>query len=86
VASIIMASSDNAHQVAGIDHFARLLPLKALDSQFGKLDHLVAALDYLVLNPGIADVVNMSLANYSPFPTLDGFETGDVSAWDASSP
>jgi subtilisin family serine protease len=70
VASILMANTDNGHQIAGFDHHVRLLPIKALEAPHGPESDFVAALDYLILNPGIARIVNMSVAGYREFTTV----------------
>jgi hypothetical protein len=67
VAGILLANADNAFQVAGVDHHAKLLPLKIGDSTSPaelELQALIAALDYLAANPDFAQVVNMSVAGY----------------------
>jgi subtilisin family serine protease len=65
VAAILLANTDNAFQVAGVDHHAKLLPLKMGASiEELELQALIAALEYLVANPGFAQVVNMSVAGY----------------------
>lgn len=64
VASVLLANSNNGFQVAGLDHRAKLLPLKALAASTGSHAGLLACLDYLIANPGIARIVNMSLANF----------------------
>ncbi|HEX9736977.1 MAG TPA: S8 family serine peptidase [Thermoanaerobaculia bacterium] len=70
VASILLASADNGHQVAGFDHFAKLLPIKTFAGAPGQGAALVASLDYLIANPGIAKIVNMSLADFAPSTML----------------
>jgi len=73
VASLLMANTDNAFQVAGVDHRAKILPLKMGDgtsTSAEELQALMAALDYLVANPDFASVVNMSVAGYFADPML----------------
>lgn len=71
VASILLGNSNNNHQIAGFDHSARLLPLRALAGPTGLSSHLVACLDYLIVNPEIAKIANMSLAGYSESQPLE---------------
>lgn len=61
VSSLLLANSDNAHQIAGFDHFAKLLTVRSFNS-FGppNVVEVVAGLDYLVINSALYDVLNMS--------------------------
>lgn len=61
---ILLANANNDFGVAGIDHRARLMPLKVLDANNrGSTSNLSSALIYAADN-GV-DVVSMSLINYS---------------------
>jgi subtilisin family serine protease len=63
VSGIIAANADNLFSVAGVDHFARILPVKVLDAEgFGTTMDLAEGLVFAA-DQG-ADVVNMSLINY----------------------
>lgn len=74
VSSIIMANTNNAHQVAGFDHFVKILPIRAFDNTQFQYGEVAAAFDYVVANPDFAQVVNMSFGGLSPLnpPTTAG--------------
>lgn len=64
------ATGGNAFQVAGVDHFARILTIRVLDDgNMGFSDDLVDAL-YYVWQRGDVDVVNLSLGNFALDPLL----------------
>jgi subtilisin family serine protease len=70
VAGIFGANAGNAFQIAGIDHFARILPIRVLgDTNLGDIDDLVNAL-YYVQERGDVGVVNLSLVNFAPVAFL----------------
>ncbi|MBZ0110861.1 MAG: S8 family serine peptidase, partial [Thermoanaerobaculia bacterium] len=61
VSSILLANTDNSHQIAGFDHDARLLTVRSFNQATGiNLGHVLGGLDYLLVNVGYWDVVNMS--------------------------
>ena len=61
VAGILAANADNDFGVAGVDHFASLMPIKVLDAQgFGTTLDLAEGLVFAAR----AHVINMSLINY----------------------
>ncbi len=61
VSSILMANTDNLHQVAGVDHHARLLTVRSLlDDGEEECDRILAGLDYLLCTIEHYDVINMS--------------------------
>ncbi|MDH3521526.1 MAG: S8 family serine peptidase [Myxococcales bacterium] len=63
VAGILAANADNLFSVAGVDHFARILPVKVLNAQnFGSVMDLAQGLVFAA-DQG-AEVINMSLINY----------------------
>ncbi len=63
VTGILAANADNSFAVAGVDHFAKILPVKVLNaSNLGTLADLVEGLTYAA-DQG-ADVISMSLINY----------------------
>jgi subtilisin family serine protease len=63
VSGILAANADNLLSVAGVDHFAQILPIKILDADnFGSSVDLAQGLVFAA-NQG-ADVINMSLINY----------------------
>ena len=65
VSSVLMANTDNLHQIAGADHNARLLTVRALNQGEGVLcDHIMGGLDYLVMSSQYYDVINMSWVDY----------------------
>jgi cysteine-rich repeat protein len=69
VSGVLAANADNDLSVAGVDHFAQILPIKVLDDQnrgsvFDLADGLRLAAD------AGADVINMSLINYGNGPSL----------------
>jgi subtilisin family serine protease len=65
VSSVLMANTDNQHQVAGVDHYARLLTVRGLNQDQGvNCDHIMGALDYLVMSSEYYDVINMSWVDY----------------------
>ena len=62
-AGIIAANANNGFGIAGIDHQAKIMPLKVLDAaNRGQTTHLAEALIYAADNG--AAVVSMSLINY----------------------
>lgn len=70
VAGLFGAAADNDFGVSGLDHFARIMPIKVLDStNSGFTSNLIAALDYTLLHPEVR-VVNLSLINYPDDPML----------------
>ena len=70
VAGLFGAAADNGFGVAGLDHNARIMPIKVLDStNSGFTSNLIAALDYALLHPEVR-VVNLSLINYPDDPML----------------
>ncbi len=79
VSSILLANSNNAHQVAGFDHFARQLTVRAFNQATGfDLGHVLGGLDYLLMTSQYYDVVNMSweasLVNTPIGTSLDALE------------
>jgi thermitase len=69
VSGILAANSDNATSVAGVDHFAQILPIKILGSNnLGSTADLANGL-VIAANQG-ADVINMSLIGYPLGGTL----------------
>jgi subtilisin family serine protease len=65
VSGILAANADNQFSVAGVDHAARILPVKILNAaNFGTTFDLAQGLTFAA-NEG-ADVINMSLVGY-PF-------------------
>ena len=65
VSSVLMANTDNLHQIAGVDHHARLMTVRGLNQAQGvNCGHLLGALDYLVINSADFDVVNMSWVDW----------------------
>jgi len=63
VSGILAANADNDLSVAGVDHFAQILPIKVLDDQnLGTVMDLVEGLMFAATEG--ADVINMSLINY----------------------
>jgi thermitase len=65
VTGIIAANADNLSSVAGVDHFAQILPVKVLNSRNrGSTMDLAQGLVFAA-NQG-ADVINMSLIDYPP--------------------
>lgn len=63
VTGILAANADNPFAVAGIDHSAKILPVKVLGSaNLGTLADLIEGLTYAA-DQG-ADVISMSLINY----------------------
>jgi serine protease len=65
VSSVLMANTDNLHQVAGVDHYARLLTVRGLNQSQGvNCDHIMGALDYLYMSSQYYDVINMSWVAY----------------------
>ena len=63
VSGILAANADNSFAVAGVDHFAKILPVKVLNaSNLGTLADLIEGLTYAA-DQG-ADVISMSLINY----------------------
>ena len=63
VTGILAANADNSFAVAGIDHSAKILPVKVLGSaNLGTLADLIEGLTYAA-DQG-ADVISMSLINY----------------------
>ncbi len=63
VSGVLAANADNQLAVAGVDHFARILPIKVLDDQnLGSVVDLAQGLVFAA-NEG-ASVINMSLINY----------------------
>jgi thermitase len=69
VTGLFGANADNAVQVAGVDHFARILPVKVLDEKNeGWVGDLIEGLRWAA-DQG-ADVISMSLVRYPPDPDL----------------
>jgi thermitase len=69
VSGILAANADNLYSVAGIDHFAQILPVKVLDAQnFGSSMDLAQGLVFAA-DQG-ADVINMSLIGYPVSGTI----------------
>lgn len=69
VASILAANADNNFGGAGVDHRAKILPVKVLNAQnSGTTTNLVRGLMFAA-DEG-ADVINMSLVNYPLTTTL----------------
>ncbi len=65
VSSILMANTNNLHQIAGFDHNARLLTVRGLNQENGvTCVHLMGALDYLVVTSEHYDVINMSWVSW----------------------
>ncbi len=63
VTGILAANADNSFAVAGIDHSAKILPVKVMGSaNLGTLADLIEGLTYAA-DQG-ADVISMSLINY----------------------
>jgi subtilisin family serine protease len=63
VAGLFGANADNAIQVAGVDHAARILPVKVLGSNnAGSTFDLIQGIDWAVAQG--ADVISMSLVDY----------------------
>ncbi len=80
-----MANTDNLHQVAGVDHHARLLTVRALNQEQGvNCDHIMGGFDYLICTSQHYDVVNMSWVAYVNdcysviLSALDNLETQGV--------
>lgn len=70
VAGMFGAAANNGFGVSGLDHFARIMPIKVLDStNSGFTSDLIAALDFALLHPEVR-VVNLSLINYPDEPML----------------
>jgi subtilisin family serine protease len=71
VALAAAATANNAFGSAGVDHFARVLPLRVLQgvNNSGASDDLVDALIYAALHSEV-DVVNLSLVGYQPTALL----------------
>lgn len=70
VAGMLAADADNEFGVAGLDHAARIAPLKILDqTNRGLTSDLIAALDYALVHPEIR-VVNLSLIDFPDDPML----------------
>jgi subtilisin family serine protease len=70
VTGVFGANAGNAFQIAGLDHFAKIMPLRVLDSgNTGDTLDLVSAL-YYVYQRGDVDVVNLSLVNFAPSTLL----------------
>lgn len=61
VSSVLIANAGNSRQIAGFDHSAKLLTVRAID-QLNNLqeDFIRAAFDYLVLMSPHYDILNMS--------------------------
>lgn len=83
VSSILLANTDNAHQVAGFDHFAKLLTVRSFNQSSGiNLDHVLGGLDYLLIMSQHYDVLNMSWVAPSTISAieilLDSFEQAGV--------
>jgi thermitase len=69
VSGLFGANADNAVQVAGVDHFARILPVKVLDEKNeGWTSDLIEGVLWAA-DQG-ADVISMSLVRYPPDPAL----------------
>jgi thermitase len=69
VTGLFGANADNAVQVAGVDHFAQILPVKVLDQyNAGWTSDLIEGL-YWAADHG-AHVISMSLIDYPPDPAL----------------
>jgi thermitase len=69
VSGVLAANADNDLSVAGVDHFAQILPIKVLDEQNrGSVFDLAAGLEFAA-DAG-ADVINMSLIGYGNGPSL----------------
>jgi subtilisin family serine protease len=69
VTGLFGANADNGVQVAGVDHAARILPVKVLDDQNeGWTSDLIEGL-YFAAGQG-ADVIGMSLVGYPPDDVL----------------
>lgn len=62
VSSILMANANNAHQVAGFDHSAKLLTVRAANKTTLNTSFITAGIDYLTMNVDYYDVVNASFA------------------------
>lgn len=63
VSGVLAANADDGLSVAGVDHFARILPIKVLgDQNLGSVMDLAQGLVFAA-NEG-ASVINMSLINY----------------------
>lgn len=61
VSSILLANTDNNHQVAGFDHFAKVLPVRSFNTSSGyDLGNVLAGLDYLLATSQHYDLLNMS--------------------------
>ncbi|MFV2055222.1 MAG: S8 family serine peptidase [Thiohalomonadales bacterium] len=70
VSAILAANADNNFGMVGIDHHARIMPLKVLDDQaYGSTSDLAAAIRYAANNG--ADVISMSLAGYKKGKALN---------------
>lgn len=67
VASVLLANSNNSHQIAGVDHFAKILPIRALPRPLvtSQISHITAGMDYVIATAPLAKVVNMSFAGYN---------------------
>jgi subtilisin family serine protease len=73
VSSVLMANTDNLHQVAGVDHNARLLTVRSLNqTNDADCDFILAGLDYLIMTSQYYDVLNMSWVEYVNFCFLIG--------------
>lgn len=70
VAGMLAADAGNEFGVAGLDHEARVAPLKILDqTNRGLTSDLIAALDYALVHPEIR-IVNLSLIDFPDDPML----------------
>lgn len=69
VSAILAANANNNFGMAGIDHHARIMPLKVLDNEaYGSTSDLAAAIRFAANNG--ADVISMSLIGYKKRKSL----------------
>lgn len=74
ITGLILASTDNGRDLAGLDHRARLLPVRVLGRCGGLLSDIITGLRWaaglpvsgLPTNPHPADVLNLSLSGEGP--------------------
>lgn len=66
VSGLLAANADNAFGIAGVDHAAKILPVKVLDANnLGSTANLIQGLVFAAQQG--ADVINMSLIGFPPF-------------------